>query len=227
MANVKNDAAADLLIREVDEDLRQENMIRLWKKYGAVLVAGAVAIVLAVAGTEGWQAWQARQRQQASTRFDEAAAALKQGDKAKGQEILAQLAASGPDGYKVLALMKQGEQKAAAGDAAGAAALYDGVAAMAGVDEAYRHIAALKAAYLKVETADPAVVEAVARPLAAETSPWRHSARELLALVALRRGDRAQALDQWRKLADDPSAPAGIRGRAAEMLAALENGAKG
>jgi hypothetical protein len=67
----------------------------------------------------------------------------------------------------------------------------------------------------------------MAEPLAVESSPWRHSAREILALVAVRRGDAAKAADLYRKIADDQAAPQGLRARAAEMLAAVGGRAKG
>ena len=57
-------------------------------------------------------------------------------------------------------------------------------------------------------------------PLAQESSSWRHSAREIQALVALRRGDAARAGDLFAKIAEDAAAPQGLRARAAEMMAA-------
>ncbi len=70
------------------------------------------------------------------------------------------------------------------------------------------------------------VVAAVLRghlePLAADGQPFHASARELLALIALREGDRAGARELYTKIADDREAPSGLHARAAQMLAALK-----
>lgn len=227
MTSSKDDAATDLLIREVDDDLRQENLEKAWKKYGGLFIGGAVAIVLAVAGAQAWQTWRHGQNLQASLRFTEASQMLDRGDKAKGAEALQALVASGPSGYKLLSELKLAQIKLADGDAAAAAALYDRIAADGGVDDVYRDMASLKSAYLKLETGDIGSVEKSVAPLAVESGAWRHSAREILALLALKAGDNAKAMDLLRKVADDVAAPAGIRGRAAELLAALESAAKG
>ncbi len=60
------------------------------------------------------------------------------------------------------------------------------------------------------------------QPLAADSQPFRSSARELLALIALGEGDTAAARDLYTKISDDREAPAGLRQRATQMLAALK-----
>ncbi|MGE4278129.1 MAG: tetratricopeptide repeat protein [Magnetospirillum sp.] len=227
MSNTRDDAATDLLIREVDDDLRQENLHKLWKKYGALMVGGAVAVVLSVAGVQGWQVYQRNQAQLASQRFAAAILQVDKGDKVKGADSLQALAAEGNSGYRLLAEMKMAQMKVESGDLAAAIALYEKVAGDSGIDGVYRDLASLKAAYLKLNVGQVDGLEARMTPLAVEASPWRHSAREVLALVALKAGDNAKAQDWLRKVTDDVAAPTAIRGRAAELLAALDNGAKG
>lgn len=227
MSNAQDDAATDLLIREVDEDLRHENLQKIWKRYGALMVGGAVAVVLGVAAIQGWQVYQRNQAQLASQRFAAAILQVDQGDKAKGIDSLQALAAEGNSGYRLLAEMKMAQMKVESGDNAAAIALYEKVAGDSGIDGVYRDLASLKAAYLKLSAGQVDGLEARMTPLAVESSPWRHSAREVLALVALKAGDTAKAQDWLRKVTDDVAAPTAIRGRAAEFLAALDNGAKG
>lgn len=227
MTNAKDDAATDLLIREVDDDLRQENLQKLWKKYGGLLIGGAVAIVAGVAALQGWQVYQKDQTQAASQRFAAAIMQLDKGEKAKGVEALQSLVVEGNAGYRLLSEMKLAQMKVEDGDNVAAIGLYEKVAGDSGVDGVYRDLASLKAAYLKLSAGQVDGLEARMAPLSAESNPWRHSAREILALVALKAGDTAKAQDWLRKVADDVAAPSAIRGRAAELLAALGNGAKG
>ncbi len=226
MTTQNDDAATELLIKEVDEDLRQEKLETLWKTYGNLIIGASVALVLGVAGFQGWKAWDARQRQHSSAQFSEAARLVEQGKRDQAAAILGKLMVDGTSGYRVLSELKLADLKQDAGDTVSAAAIYEKIAA-GSADATYRDVARLKAAYLKLDGADPAAVEKMAEPLAVESSPWRHSAREILALVAVRRGDAAKAADLYRKIADDQAAPQGLRARAAEMLAAVGGRAKG
>lgn len=221
MTDKHDDAAFDLLVQEVDEELRHEQMNRLWKKYANLFIAASIALVAAVAGWQAWQAWQLRQRQAASDHFAQALSLAGGGKGDEAAAALAKLAADGPAGYRTLAELKQAELRLAAGDAAGAAALYHTVA-NGNADKLYRDLALLKACYLELDIIDPARIEKLVEPLTQESSPWRHSAREITALAALRKGDAAAADELFRKLADDIAAPQGVRARAAEMLAARQ-----
>ncbi len=224
MTKPTDDAATDLLIKEVDEDLRQERLESMWKRYGGLFVGASALVVVAVAGFQGWNAWDAKQRQQSSVHFNEAIQLIEQGKRDQAQTILGKLVADGTSGYRVLAELKLADLRQEAGDLGAAAALYEKVAA-SGAEATYRDVARLKAAYLKLDGADPAAIVTLAEPLAVESSAWRHSAREILALAAAKKGDGAKAADIYRKIADDQAAPQGLRTRAAEMLAAL-GGAK-
>ncbi|OAN42971.1 hypothetical protein A6A04_09710 [Paramagnetospirillum marisnigri] len=215
-----DDAATELLIKEVDEDLRQEQMQKLWQRYGSLFTGGAVAVVLAVAAWQGWNSWDLKQRQASSLRYAEAINLIEQGRKDEAAESLAQIKLDGTKGYRILAELRIADLKQQQGDLAGAAALYQRLAADSSVDKSYRDMATIRAAYLTVDTADAAVLDKSLEPLAVESSAWRHSAREIQALAALRRGDDARAVDLFAKIAEDAAAPQGLRARAAEMLAA-------
>ena len=133
--------------------------------------------------------------------------------------MLGKLQAEGAKGYRVLAALRLADLKQQQGDFAGAATLYQGLASDSSVDRVYRDMASIRAAYLTLDSADPAAVDKAMEPLALESSSWRHSAREIQALSALRRGDAARAADLFAKIAEDAAAPQGLRTRAAEMMA--------
>ena len=215
-----NDTAGDLLIREVDEDLRREQIHRLWQRYGKFAIAGALAVVLAVAGYQAWQAWQERQHQAEAARFAAAQDLIAQGKTADAEAALTALAADGHSGFAVAALMRRGQLLASHGEIAAAAATYDAIVSSS-APAVFRDLALLKAAFLTLDTADPAQLEARVGALATASNPWHYTATELLALIAQKRGDVSTATAHYKQLADDLGAPQGIRARAAEMLAAL------
>ncbi|HSV28038.1 MAG TPA: tetratricopeptide repeat protein [Candidatus Omnitrophota bacterium] len=227
MTKNTDDATSDLLIKEVDEELRQDQLNELWKRYGSLFVGGAVALVLGVAGWQGWTAWQTKQGLESSHRYAEAQRLVEQGKTTEAADSIAKLAAEGASGYKLLSTLERADLRLKAGDTAGAIQIYDALIADGGIDEVYRDLVRLKAAYLKLDSADAAQVAKSVEALTAESSPWRHSAREIQALAALKQGDHGKAADIFRKLAEDPAAPEGIKSRAAAMAIAANGKAKG
>jgi hypothetical protein len=95
--------------------------------------------------------------------------------------------------------------------------IYQALAASTDVPPIYRNLATLLAVMHQVDTGDAKQLEVQLQPLAAETSPFRFSARELTALLAAKEGDGARAKTLLDQLAKDAAAPPGLRSRAAEL----------
>jgi hypothetical protein len=210
------------IFNEVDEDLRRDRALKLWQKYGNYVVALAVLIV---AGTAGFVAWRDYERRQAEAGAVKYVAALEQArgpDAAAGAAALEGVVREAPTGYAVLARLQDAALKAR-NDPAAAAEQYRALAVDTRVAPEIRDAATLLAALNAMPNADPALLERQIAPLAIPGNPWRHLAWELTALAAAKAGNVEQARALYARIADDPEAPTGLRGRAAEMLAALGN----
>ena len=208
------------IFREIDEELRRDNLLKLWSRYGRYVVA-AVVLALAVAG--GFAAWRAHQlteRQAQSARYASAMALARAGKNGDAATVLATVAREG-GGYSVLASFENAALLAKAGDHEKAAAAYDRIAEAGGVSPTFHGLAVLLS--VMQHTLDAAPKAAVARlaPLTAPQSPWRPTALELTAAAQLKLGDAKAALAIYKGLADDLAAPRSLRARAAEMTAAL------
>lgn len=223
MADRREDAAQDALFREVDEDLRHEQMTRLWKKYGGVVVAAALAIVLSVAGYQGWQAWQASVREDAAARYQAAVQAVQAGQAEAALDQLAALASDGGTGYAAVAGLRRGALLAEQGDTQAAIEAFQAVAADASFDSAFRDLATVLAVLHRMEGGadNPDALIAELQPLMGDTQAFRFSAQELTALLTLRQGDEAGARALYAELAQDTTAPQGVRTRARQMTEAL------
>lgn len=208
------------LIREVEEDLRRENLEKLWRKYGSYALVAAVLIVLTVAANVGWQHYSASQRD-GRARDYEAALNLVAAEDAKAQESL-QAVAQGSDGYAALARLHAAALKAEAGDIDGAVATYEQLLADSSVDRSLRDLSLILLASRTADTADPAQLTQRLQPLTDAANPWRYSALEITALLARRAGDTEKAQQILTGLADDLNAPRALRQRATELLAALK-----
>lgn len=211
------------IFKEVEEDLRRENLAKLWKKYGHGVIALAVALVLGVGAYQGWKAYELNRRQDLSERFAAALEAAAAGERTAALESLGEMSDPGASGYRGLAAFEQARVRAEAGDVAGAIAIWERIAADGAMGPGFRAVATVLSVLHQIDRGEPEALRERLRPLAVEGRPFRASALELLALLALREGDRATAREHYQSLADDRAAPTGLRTRAAQMLAALKD----
>jgi hypothetical protein len=207
-------------IQEVDEDLRRDRYKRLWDRYGKFAVAAMVLLVLAVAGTVAYRDWQKSKRAEDTRKLVEAVE-LSGTDPKLGPDALASLAKSSSGGVGTLARLQQAAALARAGDTSKAIEVYDQIAADSSVDGIFRDLATLMGAQYRADGPEAAAAALKLAPLIQDGNPWHHPALELTAVIALGQGDKARARDIFRRLADDATASPAIRGRAAEMTAAL------
>jgi len=214
-------ALADIF-QEVDEELRRDKAAEVWTRYGRYIVAVVVFVVVATASYVGWKEYRLQQQTAYGERFALALTLIQEKKSTDALEALGGLAEDAGVGYATLARFRAAGIKAGEGDREGAAAIYDVVAKDGSVDPLYAKLADLYYVMATLETGDPDALAARLEPLLAADNPWRFSARELMALVALRKGDTGKARENYTALADDPKTPSGARARAAEMLRALK-----
>ncbi|MFO0998339.1 MAG: tetratricopeptide repeat protein [Alphaproteobacteria bacterium] len=209
------------IFQEVDEELRQDRALALWKRYGNYVVAAAVLLVLLTAGYVAWKDYRQREREASGERYAAAMALLAEGKTAEAATAFGALSQGASGEYGALARLEEAAARARLGEMDAALKVYDSLAADRDARADFRELAVLLSVLHRLDTIDPAAGIEKLQPLAASEGPWRFSARELTAVLALRTGDAAKAKETYRALADDLKAPAALRARAAEMLAVL------
>lgn len=212
----------DEFIREVDEEYRRDKIAAVWKRFGGLIVAAAILLVAAVGGWRYWQHLELSRAEAAATRFQDAVL-LARDDKAdEAEKALAALAGDGPAGYRLLARFRLAAETGARDPAAGARA-FDVLAGDGAVPASFQDVARLRAAMLRLGTPEAEAATRELERLATPTNPFRHSAREMLGLAALKRGD-LEAAGRWFDLiAADRTAPQNLRSRL-EIYSALVAG---
>lgn len=209
------------IFREIDEDLRKENLAKLWARYGRWVIVAAVLVVVATGVGVGWRQYRQQQSAAQGTQFAAALDLVRAGKDKDAADAFAALAQHAGGGHAMLARLEEAALKARSGDTAGALAIYGQLAGDASLDAVYRNAATLLAARTELDQGDAAGAIRRLKPLTAGPSPWRPFAVELTAFAELKAGDSAAARKNFQQLADDPNAPAGARQRAAQMIAAL------
>jgi hypothetical protein len=213
------------LFDEVDEEVRREQLKKLWDKYSIYVVAGALLIIAAVGGWRGYQYLEARRAAEAGAAFDAAVALSEQNKHGEAEAAFSKLAATAPSGYRMLARLRAAAA-AAARDPQEGARLYDEIAADRGVGSAEQDLARIRAAGLLLETATyPNMLQRL-EPATRADATFRHTARELLALSAWRANDTAAARQWLDMIANDGETPSAMRSRAEALQALLPPVAK-
>lgn len=208
------------IFREIDEELRRDNLLKLWRQYGRYVIAAVVAIVVIAGGIVAWRNHQLASRQAQSMRYSAAMSLLRQGKDSESAKIFESVAQEG-GGYGQLAAFEAADLALKSGDRKAAVADYDKLAASADIDPELRDAATLLSVMVGFADTDPQAVVDRLKPLTDSGNPWRATALELTAAARLKSDDKTGALDIYKKLADDLAVPEGVRGRAAEMAAVL------
>jgi len=139
------------LFDEVDEDVRRDQLKKLWEKYSLLIIAVAILIVASVGGWRGYQYLEAKKAAEAGAAFDKATELSEANKHAEAEAAFADLAAKAPFGYRVLARLRMAAEVASR-DPQAAAKLFDEIAADRSVGVAEQDLARIRAAQLLLES---------------------------------------------------------------------------
>ena len=100
------DDGKDAVFREVDEELRREQMAKIWQQYGTYIIGVAGLIVVGVGGWKWLEGRRVAQIEAASIKYDAATQLAAEGKADGAQAALTAIAKSGADGYGLLAKLR-------------------------------------------------------------------------------------------------------------------------
>ena len=207
------------IFQEVDEEVRREQLKKLWERYGNYVVAAAILLVAAVAAWRGYEWWESRKAAEAGAAFEAATALAEAGKRSEAEAAFAKIVADGTAGYRLLARLRETAELGQT-DPKAAIAAYDKIAADGAFGPVLQDLAALRAGALLIDAGSYAEAQQRLEPLAAADRTFRYTAREFLVLAAWRAGDSA-AVKRWSDtVLTDALTPPAIRSRV-EMLMAL------
>ena len=199
------------IFREVDEEVRRERLKQLWERHSNLIVAVALLIVLGVAGWRGYDWWELRKAAESGARFEAAVELAEDGKQAEAQAAFSKIAKDGSSGYRILARFREGAELAKTDSGRRGEGLWRRSRRISSLDRTLRDLAAVREGMILVDTAPLAELTGKLEPLTTADRPFRHTARELLALSAWRNGDAAAAKRWLDLIATDAETPAGTR----------------
>jgi hypothetical protein len=207
------------IFQEVDEEVRREQLKKLWERYGGYLIAACIAVVIGIGAWRGYEWWQAKQAAQSGAAFEQAVTLAETGKHQEAAAAFAKLSADGTSGYRVLARLREAAELATS-DRKAAVGAYDAITTDNRVGQVIQDLASVRAGLLLVDSASYAEILRRLEPAAGADRAFRHSAREILALSAWKAGDMSAARRWTETIMGDPQTPPGQRSRA-EMLSEL------
>ena len=214
-------AQNDVLLREVDDALRQDEMLGAMKRYGRPVLGLVGAGLL---GLAGYLWWENSTKAAAGERSEQLTLAMDQlagGNLAGATTKLAPLVNGDDAGTRAAALLLQAGIAAEQGKAADAGKLLERVAADAEAPQAFRDLATVRDVALKFDTVPPQQVIDRLKPLAVPGNPWFGNAGELVAMAYVKAGQPKQAGPLLVAIAKDKDLPESLRSRARSMAGLL------
>ncbi|GAM04870.1 tetratricopeptide repeat protein [Novosphingobium sp. MBES04] len=224
----KNDKAAaqkaaqqDVFVREVDDALRQDQMESFLKGKGLAL---AVLIVLVLAGFGGWLYWNHHQktlREEHAEAYIQALDSVQSGNLDDAKAKLQALSGEDAKGNAVPAKLMLAAIAQEQDDVAGAARIYEGVAADEAAPKPLRDLATVRLVAARFDEMKPQDVVDRLKPLAAPGNAWFGVAAEMVGMAYLKMDKPGQAGPLFAEIAKDKNASEGQRSRARQLAAVL------
>jgi hypothetical protein len=214
-------AQDEVLLREVDDAVRQDQYAEAAQKYGKPLMGVVVIALAAFGGYLWWSGHRTAGQERDSEALIQAMDQVEKGNLTSGDTALAPLVADGKGGVKAAAeLLKAGiamEQS----KPAEAAAIYDRVAADGSAPQSFRDVATVRGVAARYDTMKPADVVARLKPLAVPGNPWFGPAGEMVAMAYLDQGKNAEAGALFAAIAKAKDTPDTLKARTRQMAGLL------
>jgi hypothetical protein len=211
----------DSLLREVEDELRQDQLKKLWTDYGTYLLGAAVAFVIGVGIYQQVEASRIAAAQAAGARYEAARRLVVDNKASEAVAAFQDIAKSGPTGYATLARFQTAAASVKADKTAEAVAIYDAIVADSAADPVSRDFARMQAAALRLDSADWTEIQNRLTPLVDERNAFRANARELLGLAAQKAGKPDEARKFFLQVVGDAKASQALKDRAGTYMASI------
>ena len=213
--------SGETFLREVDENLRRDQLQQIARKYGAWIGAAVVLLLVAVGG---WIYWQDRQENAAAQDSEVLAqiyADIGAGRVANVPQRLDALAVESDGALKASAMLARAAVAVEQNDRAAATAKFNQVAADEDLPQPYRDLGLIRATAMEFDTIRPEQVIARLKPLTKPGNPWFGSAGELTAMALIKQGKKLEAGRLFAAIAADQQVPESIRARSVQIAGTL------
>lgn len=211
----------DTFLREVDENLRRDQLQDYFRKNGKWI---ALALVAFLAAAGGWIYWDQRQKELSAEQSEQLHAVfndIAQNKRDTVPQRLQKLEEANGDVVRASAVLTDAALALEKNDRSTAITKYRQVMNDKSLPQLYRDVGTIRVTALEFDSLKPEEVISRLEPLAKTGNPWFGSAGEMTALAMLKQGKKAEAGQLFAKIAADTQVPSTIRSRAVQVAGTL------
>lgn len=222
----KHNDFEDAFIREIDEELKNEHLKKLWDKYGLFIILFVVIAISAAVSFETFKSWQEKRNQEFSDAYAYALNLQNQGRYAEAMEVLNNLTKAKKGIYSDVAEIQKANVLLERGKVTEALALLEKVTADKDFNPQMKDVAVIKLASFKLDYAPSDEIKTMLNPFVAQESTWTNIAKEMLAMLAVRDNDLETAKNLYQEISVAQNTSDTLKARAQDMLNVLEQAQK-
>ncbi len=221
MKKVQEHSDEDAFIREIDEEIKNDKIKKLWDQYGLFIVLFVIAAVSIAVSYETFKSWNEKRKQQYSNSYAYALSLQNQGRYAESLDVLEQMKKADNGVYSDVAQIQIANILIDQGKTDEAVKLLEEIVAKKSFNKQMRDVAAIKLASYKLDTAPSDEVKKLLTPYTESENSWTNIAKELLAMLAVRDANFNEAKALYKEISTSSSATESLKSRAKDMLATL------
>jgi hypothetical protein len=212
---------SETFIREVDENLRRDEMRDMARAYGKWAIAAVILLIVAVGAYLYWQDRRTKAAEAGTEQLAQTLSDIGAGKDAEATAALAQLAKADSPALSASARLTSAALALEKGDRKTASTTYNAIAADTDIAQPYRDLALVRAIALDFDSLKPDEVIARLQPLTQAGNPFFGSAGEMTGMALIAKGQKAAAGQLFARIAADKTVPDSLRSRAVQVAGTL------
>lgn len=211
----------EILMREIDEAVRQDDTLHFFQKYGVPLGSAVALVIVGMFGFWWWDSNKEAALEAQSEAIVSALDSVEATDFEGAEEKVAPLVDDGSDGARTVAKFLQAAAALEQGESAKAVELYASIAADETAPQSLRDLALIREISTNFDDREPADIIAKLDSLAQPGNAYFGSAGELVAIAHLEAGNREEAGALFSAISQDETTPETLRNRTRQLAGLL------
>ena len=207
-------------IKEVDEDIKEEKRVKLWKKLIPYVISFSLTIILFTSGFVFWKNYTRNSNQTLGDDFTAAVDLANEDDTDAALLALDRIVDEGSDGYATIAKMKKASLLIDKGLSDEGLSIYLDLERNA-VDQSFRDIATILYVLNSMDKIAPETLLKKIEPLE-NSKVWQSSALELKAFIFLKNNNKKLAKETFQSILNLKTSPSSLSTRARNMIEYLK-----
>ena len=215
---IQDQIVEDALLREVIDDVKNEQLQQMWNKYGLYIIIGIALILTVTISFESIKSWREKKNQEISNSYSIALSLHNQGRLDESLDLYNSLASRDLGIYDDLAKIQIANVYFEQGKTDDAINVLELMTKGSDTVDQMKKIATLKLISYKLDNNAPA--QEISNLIATISDDEESSgiAKEMLAMLYVRENDLLKAKEEYQKIIASGSAPDNLKSRALDMI---------